>query len=106
MSDGLLCDALLRFAAEAVALGLRKDILAALIFLCTSFYARHTLVGEESAFVGGGHNPVEGNRAFSAHTAGATFLGVEVVLTGDAGNDLPVLGHPQTLGVGFVVFHE
>lgn len=44
MMDGLFGYALLGLAPEAIALGLGKDILAALILGCASFYACHRLI--------------------------------------------------------------
>lgn len=41
MVDGLMGDALFALAVETVPLGLGKDVLAALIFHCTSFYSSH-----------------------------------------------------------------
>lgn len=50
---------------------------------------------EETTLVGIRHNAVKDRCSSAAHPASAALFGVKVVVTGDAGNNLAVLGHAK-----------
>ncbi len=61
---------------------------------------------QETALISVRHDAMKGHCSTTAHPASAAFLGVEVVLARNTGNDLAVLCYPQTLSVRFVIFHK
>ena len=103
VEDRFLCGAFLVGAVEAVALRLRQDILAPLIFRCSSFYACHTILCKETAAIGLVH--LQRRRAAAAHAPGTRFLGVEMVVPRRAGDDRAAARDAQAFAVRFVRFH-
>ncbi len=94
--DCFLCDALFVLTTEAIPLGLGQNILTALIFRCTSFYACHTvLVGEKAAAELCSHS----NRTGAALllSLGSGVLCVEMVLARSAGDNLALFGYAKAL---------
>ena len=96
VSDCFFCDALFRLAVEAVALGLREEILPPLVLHCSSFYSCHIdFLCEVAAAVLLCH--LHGSRAALALTAGTGVLGIEMVLADRACDDFAALGDAEAL---------
>ena len=95
VSDCFFCDALFRLAVEAVALGLREEILPALILHCSSFYSCHMGLCEVAATILLGH--LHGPRAALLLASGTRVLCIEMVLAYRACNDFTALGDAEAL---------
>src|SRR3989338_11333768 len=93
--DGHLGDALFASAVETIPFDLRKDVLAALILHCPSFDSGHTILGEKTATIHIGK--CHSGRAIFALVLATGALGVEVVVSRCAGNDLALFGHAEPL---------
>jgi len=112
VEDGLLGGALLGRARVAVALGHRKDILAALVRCYSSFYTCHKIllfrrVADVALQDLRGHGARRNNlAAVVGHLAGAPFLGVKVVLARLARDNLAAAGDLEAFGERFVRLHR
>lgn len=97
--NGFLRDALFALAPKTIPLGLRQDILAALILHHPSLYSGHRLVGEKTTLVSVREYPMERYGSTAAHTALAGFFSVEVVLPRRSCDDLALLRDAKALGI-------
>ena len=106
MEDGLTCNALLLRAVEAVALRLRKNILAPLCLTYPSLYAGHNiLAGKKSAAIEVGELIVQSLGAAAALAACAALFRVEVIVSFGAHFELTIFGNFHPLHECFVGFH-
>lgn len=93
-----LGDTLLALAIEAISLGLRKDVLAALIFIDPSFNSGHmNVLGEETATIHSGE--FHGADTVLALVLLTRALCVEMVVARGAGEDLALFRDAQALGI-------
>ncbi len=97
MENGLAGLAFLFGAAEAEAFRLAKNVLAAACIDYSSFDARHGLaVRQKAALLRVGH--LEFNESTAVETPRLRLLGVEMILSGFARQNLPLAGDPEPFG--------
>lgn len=92
VSNSFVSNAFLGGSVKAIALGLRKDVLAPLYLHCSSFYACHILLWEEPASVRSGH--IKHLEAAATHSSRTALFSIKMVMPRGTGNDLTVLRHP------------